>query len=332
LDDLLQERPTPSRPSSAHPAGGEKVVPHHTPHHRRRSAALAALDNLPPIVRALRPLQWTKNGLVFAALAFDRQVFHVEPFLRSLAAALVFCAVSSGIYLMNDVRDAEQDRLHPKTRRRPIAAGELSPQRAIAVAAVLLITGFAAAMVIRPSFGAVIAGYMVLMIAYSYGLKRLVIIDVFAIAAGFVLRAAGGALAIEVPISPWLYVCTMLLALFLGFGKRRNELSTLQEAAVHHRANLDSYSIPLLDQIIAVVSSATVMTYSLYTFDAPNVPTNHAMMLTIPFVVYAIFRYLFLIYRKDQGGSPETLLVTDRPLLLCITGWALTSVAILYWA
>jgi 4-hydroxybenzoate polyprenyltransferase len=280
----------------------------------------------------MRPLQWTKNGLVFAALAFDRQVFHLEPFLRCLAAALVFCAVSSGIYLINDVRDAEQDRLHPRKRYRPVAAGELSPERATAVAAVLLVAGFAAAMAIRPAFAAVIAGYMVLMIAYSYWLKRLVIIDVFAIAAGFVLRAAGGAVAISVPISPWLYVCTMLLALFLGFGKRRNELATLQEAAVHHRANLDSYSIPLLDQIIAVVSSATVMTYSLYTFDAPNVPTNHAMMLTIPFVAYAIFRYLFLIYRKDQGGSPEVLLVTDRPLLLCITGWAIASVAILYWA
>jgi 4-hydroxybenzoate polyprenyltransferase len=290
------------------------------------------LAHQPPLVRALRPLQWTKNGLVFAALAFDRQVFQLEPFLRCFAAFFVFCAVSSGIYLINDVRDAEQDRLHPRKRHRPIAAGELSPERATAAAVGLLSGGFAAAMLIRPAFAAVIAGYMALMIAYSYGLKRLVIIDVFAIAAGFVLRAAGGAVAIGVPISPWLYVCTMLLALFLGFGKRRNELSTLQEAAVHHRANLDSYSLPLLDQIIAVVASATVMTYSLYTFDAPNVPANHAMMLTIPFVAYAIFRYLFLIYRKDQGGSPEVLLVTDHPLLLCILGWAATSVAILYWA
>ena len=159
------------------------------------------------------------------------------------------------------------------------------------------------------------------------------IVDVFAIAAGFVLRAVGGAVAIAVPISPWLYVCTMLLALFLGFGKRRHELATLQQEAVNHRANLASYSLPLLDQIIAVVASATVMAYSLYTFDAPNVPDNHAMMLTIPFVVYAIFRYLYLIYRRDLGGSPEVLLVTDRPLFLSIIGWALTSIAILYrWA
>lgn len=331
MDDLVQERSSPSRPVPPHVGGGAKAAGQR-PAGRTRSAVLAVLSHQPAIIRALRPLQWTKNGLVFAALAFDRHVFELEPLLRCLAAAIVFCAVSSGIYLINDVRDAEQDRLHPKKRRRPIAAGELSPERATAVAAVLLIGGFAGALLIRPGFGAVIAGYMALMIAYSYGLKRLVIIDVFAIAAGFVFRAAGGAVAIEVPISPWLYVCTMLLALFLGFGKRRNELATLQEAAVHHRSNLDSYSVPLLDQIIAVVSSATVMTYSLYTFDAPNVPANHAMMLTIPFVVYAIFRYLFLIYRKDQGGSPEVLLVTDRPLFLCIIGWAVTSVAILYWA
>jgi 4-hydroxybenzoate polyprenyltransferase len=280
----------------------------------------------------LRPLQWTKNGLVFAALLFDRRVFEFEPLARTVAAALVFCAVSSGIYLINDVRDAEQDRRHPKKRHRPIASGALAPRRALTVAAALLLGGLIGAVLVRPDFVGIVVGYVALMLAYSYGLKRLVIVDVFAIAAGFVLRAAGGAVAIDVPISPWLYVCTMLLALFLGFGKRRHELATLQETAVHHRANLDSYSLPLLDQIIAVVASATVMTYSLYTFDAPNVPENHAMMLTIPFVAYAVFRYLFLIYRRHEGGSPEVLLVTDYPLLLCILGWAVTSVAILYWA
>lgn len=288
------------------------------------------MNRLPALIRALRPLQWTKNGLVFAAVVFGHMVTDRPPLLRSIAAALIFCAVSSGIYLINDVRDVEQDRVHPKKRRRPVAAGEVSPERAVALAVVLLVGGFAAAMALRPAFGAVIAGYATLMVAYSYGLKRLVIIDVFAIAAGFVLRAAGGAVAVELPISPWLYVCTMLLALFLGFGKRRHELATLQESAAQHRANLDSYSIPLLDQIIAVVSSATVMTYSLYTFDAPAVPRDHSLMLTIPFVAYAIFRYLFLIYRREQGGSPELLLVTDRPLLACIIGWALASLAILY--
>lgn len=289
-----------------------------------------AVSRLPALVRALRPLQWTKNGLVFAALLFDRRVFELEPLLRSMAAALVFCAVSSAVYLLNDVRDAEQDRRHPTKRHRPVASGEVAPRQALTMALLLLLGGVIGAALVRPAFLAVIAGYVALMVAYAYGLKRLVIVDVFAIAAGFVLRAVGGAVAIAVPISPWLYVCTMLLALFLGFGKRRHELATLQEEAVNHRANLSSYSLPLLDQIIAVVAAATIMAYSLYTFDAPNVPDNHAMMLTIPFVVYAIFRYLYLIYRRDLGGSPEVLLVIDRPLLLSIIGWALTSIAILH--
>jgi 4-hydroxybenzoate polyprenyltransferase len=167
------------------------------------------------------------------------------------------------------------------------------------------------------------------MIAYSYGLKRLVILDVFAIGTGFVLRAAGGAVAIAVPISPWLYVCTMLLALFIGFGKRRSEIVLLEGQAGRHRANLDAYTIGMLDQIIGIVSSATVMAYSLYTFDAASVPENKSMMLTIPFVLYAIFRYLYLVHRHNLGGSPEVLLFTDRPLLLCIVGWGISSIVIL---
>jgi 4-hydroxybenzoate polyprenyltransferase len=327
VDDLISDIPILTEQEIVMPGDGSLKR-----QGRGHSWLLSVLAHQPPIIRAMRPLQWTKNGLVFAALLFDRSVFEQEPLLRCLAAAIIFCLVSSGIYLINDVRDAEQDRLHPKKRRRPIASGELSPGFATAVACVLLIAGFAAALWLRPAFGAVIGGYMALMVAYSYQLKQMVIIDVFAIAAGFVLRAVGGGLAIGVPISPWLYVCTMLLALFLGFGKRRNELSTLQAAAGQHRANLDSYSLQLLDQIIAVVSSATVMTYSLYTFDAPAVPDNHAMLLTIPFVVSAICRYMFLMYRKDQGGSPEVLLVTDRPLSLCLVGWAVSCLVIVYRA
>ena len=170
------------------------------------------------------------------------------------------------------------------------------------------------------------------MVAYSYGLKRLVIVDVFSIAAGFVLRAAGGALAIQVAASPWLFVCTALGALFIGFGKRRNELITLEAVAGQHRANLEDYSVPMLDQIIAIVSAAMLMSYSFYTFDAANVPDSHAMMLTIPFVAYGLFRYLFLIYRRGEGGSPEVLLVRDPGLLICIAGWVCTSLAILYFA
>ncbi|MGI8476810.1 MAG: decaprenyl-phosphate phosphoribosyltransferase [Thermomicrobiales bacterium] len=284
----------------------------------------------PPLLRAMRPLQWTKNGLVFAALLFSHRVFAPESLARSIAAAVVFCAVSSAIYLINDIRDVDADRVHPKKRFRPIAAGELSVSTAKAAATVLLIVSVTAAFLIRDTFALAILWYVVLMVAYSFGLKRIVIIDVFAIAAGFVLRAAGGAVAIGVPISPWLYVCTMLGALFIGFGKRRNELATLDSLAARHRENLDAYTLPLLDQIIGIVASAMVMTYSLYTFDAVSVPDNHLMMLTIPFVLYALFRYLYLMYRRELGGCPEVLLVTDRPLFSCIAGWGLTSLIILY--
>jgi 4-hydroxybenzoate polyprenyltransferase len=290
----------------------------------------AAALRLGPLVRAMRPLQWTKNSLVLAAPLFGLKLGDLEPVLRSVAAALVFCLVSSAVYLVNDVRDVEADRRHPRKRLRPIAAGELAPGTALRAAAVLFGVGFGGALAVRPAFAALIVGYALLMVLYSWRLKRLVIVDVFAIATGFVMRAAGGALAISVPISPWLYVCTALGALFIGFGKRRNELVTLRADAGHHRVALDHYSLPMLDQIIAVVSSAIVMAYSLYTFDAPAVPDNHAMMLTIPFVLYGLFRYLYLVYGKQLGGSPETILVSDRPLAGCIAGWAATSAIILY--
>ena len=287
---------------------------------------------MPPLLRAMRPIQWSKNSLVFAALLFDRQVFEFDRLWRCLAAALVFCAVSSAIYLINDVRDQEQDRLHPRKRFRPIAAGQVSTTQATWIALLLLVTALVASVAVQPAFVLVILGYVALMIGYSYGLKRLVIVDVFAIAAGFVLRAAGGAVAINVTASPWLFVCTALGALFIGFGKRRNELVTLEASAGAHRANLDDYSLPMLDQIIAIVSASMLVSYAFYTFDASNVPDSHAMMLTIPFVAYGLFRYLFLIYRRGEGGSPELLLVRDPGLITCIAGWVLTSLAILYFA
>jgi 4-hydroxybenzoate polyprenyltransferase len=302
----------------------------------RTSSALEAalpvprrLLELPPLVRAMRPMQWTKNALVFAAVIFTHQALELGPLLVSIAAALIFCAVSSGIYMLNDIRDLEYDKHHPRKRFRPIPAGEVTIRQAAITSAVLLTAAFISSWLIRPEFTAVIAGYVALMFAYSYGLKRLVILDVFAISAGFVLRAAGGAIVLEVPISPWLYVCTMLLALFVGFGKRRSELVLLESQAGRHRANLELYTIPMLDQIIGVLASAIVMAYSLYSFDAAAVPENKSLMLTIPFVVYGIFRYLYLIHRHNLGGSPETLLFSDRPFLLCIVGWGLSSVVIL---
>ena len=287
---------------------------------------------LPPLIQAMRPIQWSKNSLVFAALLFDRKIFDWESLLRCLGAAMVFCAVSSAIYLINDVRDIEQDRLHPRKRYRPIASGAVEVAQAKRVAVILFAIGLIASVAIRPAFTLVVLAYVALMIGYSYGIKRLVIVDVFAIATGFVLRAVGGAVAIHVSASPWLFVCTALGALFIGFGKRRNELVTLEAAAGAHRANLDEYNLPMLDQIIAIVSAAMLISYSMYTFDAPNVPDSHAMMLTIPFVAYGLFRYLYLIYRKGEGGSPELLLVKDPGLLICIAGWVATALAILYFA
>lgn len=298
----------------------------------RREVQREPLAGLPPVVRALRPLQWTKNLLVFAALIFTRSVFEWDPLVRTIGAFLVFCMASSAIYLVNDLRDAERDRLHPVKRFRPIAAAQFSPRSAIVLASLLAGSSLVGALLIRQELALAIGIYLVLMLGYTLGLKRFVILDVFVIAAGFVLRAAAGAVAISVPISPWLYICTLLLALFLGFGKRRHELLTLQDAAARHRENLDAYSVSLLDQMIAVTAAATVLAYSVYTFQASTLPANHAMMATIPFVLYAVFRYLYLLYKKQQGGSPEVLLLKDRPLLLCLLGWAIASMAILYWA
>ena len=283
------------------------------------------------ILRAFRPLQWSKNAIIFAALVFDQKLFDTAALATSLAAVVMFCALSSGVYLVNDLRDAAADRRHPVKRFRPIASGALAPKLALLTAAVLITGGLMLGWLIRPGLGLIGIGYVALMIVYSLGLKKMVILDVLAIATGFVLRAVAGAVAIAVTISPWLLVCTMLLALLLGFGKRRSELVALPDA-VGHRANLESYSPPLLDQLIGVVSSATVMAYAFYTFDAAAVPQNHAMMLTIPFVVYAIFRYLFLLHHGDRAGTPEALLFTDRPLLLTIAAWGATSIAILYLA
>ena len=216
-------------------------------------------------------------------------------------------------------------------RHRPIAAGDLPIPLAWALAGALVAGTLAFAYLVRPALAAVILAYIAVQVAYSFFLKHQVILDVFTIAAGFVLRAAAGAVAIGVPVSPWLYVCTILLALFQALAKRRAEIMLLAESAGSHRRILEEYSATLLEEMIAVVTSSTVMAYSLYTFSAENLPRNHSMMLTIPFVLYGIFRYLYLVYRKDEGGSPEQLLLTDLPLLACIVLWGLASIAILYF-
>jgi len=278
----------------------------------------------------MRPKQWTKNAVVFAALVFDGRLFEADKFALVALAAVLFCLTSSAVYLFNDLLDAEADRHHPLKRKRPIASGRLSPGLAKLAIAVIALVVLPVAALITPLFAGILLLYAVLMLAYTFVLKHWVIIDVFVIAGGFVLRAAAGAVVIDVPISPWLYVCTVLLSLFIGFAKRRHELVLLDDSAGAHRKILDDYSPKLLDDLIAVVSAATIMAYSLYTFSAPNLPDNHAMMLTIPFVIYGIFRYLFLVHQKNSGGAPEQVLLDDMPLLLSIVLWGITTTLILY--
>ena len=285
---------------------------------------------------ALRPRQWSKNLLLYAGFLFTlNQVWKpLQPsmwqaLLRATLGALLFCAVSSGVYLLNDVRDLEQDRAHPVKRHRPLARGLIPVWLAALAAVVLLIGSVTGAWVLRPLFGAVAALYIAMQIAYTLKLKHLVILDVFVIALGFVLRAISGAIVLYAHISPWLYIVTFLAALFLGLCKRRHELVLLEDGAVHHRRILREYSTELLDQMISIVTASTIMAYSLYTFSAHGLPSNHLMMLTIPYVLYGMLRYLYLVHMHKLGGSPEEILLRDRPILVVLLLWATTATAIL---
>jgi len=284
------------------------------------------------IVRSLRPKQWTKNLLVFAGLVFTYNLLNPGMLGRVLLAFVAFCMLSSAGYVWNDLRDVAADRLHPTKRRRPIAAGQVPPWLAATLALALGAGGLLLALWLGTSFMLVASLYVLLTASYSIWLKHLVLIDVFGISAGFVLRAVGGAVVIGVPVSPWLYVCTVLVSLFLGLGKRRNELEVLEGGAAGHRKNLEQYSLELVDQLILIVASVTIMAYSLYTFSAENLPRDHSMMLTIPLVVYGLFRYLYLVRVKRQGGAPEDLLLTDPGMLGTAVAWVLVSVIVLYVA
>ena len=284
------------------------------------------------VVRCLRPKQWTKNLLVFAGLVFTYNLLNPGMLGRVVLAFVAFCMLSSAGYIWNDLRDAPADRLHPIKRRRPIAAGLVPPWLAATTALALGAVGLALAFSLGTSFMLVASLYVLLTASYSIWLKHLVLIDVFGISAGFVLRAVGGAVVIGVPVSPWLYVCTVLVSLFLGLGKRRNELEVLEAGAAGHRKNLEQYSLELVDQLILIVASVTIMAYSLYTFSAENLPGDHSMMLTIPLVVYGLFRYLYLVRVKRQGGAPEDLLLTDPGMLGAAVAWVVLSVIVLYVA
>jgi 4-hydroxybenzoate polyprenyltransferase len=279
----------------------------------------------------MRPKQWLKNLIVFAPLVFDRQLDQWEPLLRTLAGFGLLCLLSSTVYLVNDLADIEKDRLHPKKRLRPLAAGRLSKQTATAAAVVLPLLAVPLSFALDWRFGIIAVVYLINNLLYSFWLKHVVLVDVLLLASGYVLRVASGVVLIVVErFSPWLYLVITLGALFMGFGKRRGELLLMNNGSAASRRVLQDYTLPFLDELINIVATATIMAYSLYTFSAPNLPENHAMMLTIPFVVYGIFRYLYLIHVKGEGGAPDELVLVDRPLQAAFVLWGVLAVAVLY--
>jgi 4-hydroxybenzoate polyprenyltransferase len=292
-----------------------------------RSSALRDLWQL------MRPMQWSKNLVVFAALIFAKHLFNGTDVLLVSLGFLAFCLTASSAYVMNDLRDCERDRQHPLKSLRPLPAGRVRRSTATALAAALLATGLTMALVLHPGFGVLVVLYFALQVAYTFWLKEVVILDVMAIAAGFVIRAAAGGVVIAVPVSPWLIICTFLLALFLGFSKRRHELILLEARATDHRASLKEYSPYFLDQMIAVVTASTVVAYAIWTV-SPEIREKlgtEKLYLTIPFVLFGIFRYLYLVHQREEGGNPTQLLLSDRPLLVDVLLWIITAAVLLYW-
>lgn len=300
---------------------------------RERSLEAPRHGRAVSLILSLRPHQWFKNVFLFAALVFAHRLRDAEAVLRALGGFALFCALSSGVYLVNDIRDREQDRRHPKKRLRPIASGAVPVPLAGLLAVSLLGTGLAGGFVLLgPGFGFIAALYTVLSLGYCFGLKRVVILDVMVLASGYTLRAAAGAQAIDVSISRWLLICTSLLALFLGFCKRRQELTSLEGKGVSHRAVLARYSEQFLDQMIAVVTAATVMSYLLYSFseDVARKQQTRALAYTTPFVLYGIFRYFYLVHMRGEGGHPTREFLGDRPLVVNFLLYVAAVVVILY--
>lgn len=278
----------------------------------------------------MRPAQWTKNLIVFAGLIFAQKALQFDLVLKVVFAFLIFCAISGGGYIINDILDLKADINHPKKSKRSLASGKLTVGQGLTAAVVLISLSLVFAFLLDVLFGITALAYFFLNLAYSLLLKHIVIVDVMTLAVGFVLRAVAGAVVISVPISPWLLICTILLALFLGLGKRRHELILLEAEAGHHRQVLKEYSPALLDEMVSVVTASTVMAYCLYTFFSATAMKTHYLMLTIPFVLYGIFRYLYIIHQKNEGGSPEVILLTDKPLLIDILLWLIAVFVILY--
>ena len=284
------------------------------------------------IWRSMRPWQWTKNAFVLAPLIFAQRASDPQSLSLGLAAAGLFCLISGSNYINNDLLDLEQDRRHPEKNSRPLARGTIKPATALAASVIIAGVALALSFGLNTRFGLIVTAYLLLGVLYSKYLKHVVIIDVMTIAGFFVLRVAGGAAAVEVGVSQWLFLCTILLALFIGFGKRRHELVMLEEEAGEHREILDEYSPYFLDQMMSVVTASTVVAYSFYTI-SPEVAVKLGtpwLFVTIPFVLYGIFRYLYLIHQKEEGGSPSAILVNDKPLLINVLLWMITVVSLLY--
>jgi len=284
------------------------------------------------LIRTMRPTQWTKNGFVFAGIIFDKQLLQTESLTRVLAAFALLCLMASTVYIVNDLTDIERDRLHPKKRNRALPSGELPVSWARTAAITMPLVGLALGLALSPALAAVLLAYLALHLAYSFLLKNIVILDVFAIAGGFILRLVAGIVVIDISnFSPWLYVCAGLLALFLAIGKRRQELILLADNAENHRSAFKDYNMALLDDMLRMVTTGSVLTYMLYTIEAETIRSNgHRMMLTIPFVVYGIFRYLYLIHVRGEGSAPDELLFKDIPLLADVVLWVAAVGTILY--
>lgn len=288
-------------------------------------------NNFIGLIKTMRLRQWVKNVIVYAALVFDGKLFDPELFLKTTGIFLAFCLLSSSVYILNDLVDMEKDRQHPRKRARPLASGQLDPRVAAGAAAVLAIVAIAGAFALSFWAGVILLVYLAQNFAYSFWLKNIVIIDVMVLAFGFLLRVMAGVAVVQVEnFSPWLYVCVTLLALFLGFGKRRQEIVLLEEGAGNHRSSLLEYNLPLLDQIIGMVVTATLVAYTFYSFDATTALAHSRMLLTVPFVFYFLTRYLYLVHVKHLGGAPDELLLEDRPLLINSVLWAVSVVLLIY--
>ncbi|MGR6544883.1 decaprenyl-phosphate phosphoribosyltransferase [Paenibacillus tundrae] len=289
------------------------------------SSSVGTGNTISGLLRLLRPKQWTKNGLLFAALLFSFEEIHTETVLTTILGFILFSLVAGCVYILNDYVDRERDQQHPVKKFRPLASGQVNPTHALLFGALLLIGSVGTAFVVNPIFGVLCIVYFILNVSYSFVLKHLVILDMMTIAAGFVLRAIAGGVLIHVPFTPWFLICTLLLSLFLAIGKRRNELTLLEGNTGSHRKVLDNYSITLLDQFNTIVTTATIISYSLFTFTSDR--TIH-LMWTIPLVIYGMFRYLYLIHMKNQGGSPDRVLFEDKPILITVILYVISVICI----